>query len=297
MTFSSVCFGDCRNSSGNLPAQRFTGQRLDTTELYYYGARYYDASIGRFVSADTIVPHPTNPQSLNRYSYCLNNPLKYVDPNGHADTYTVQDLGSGNYQVTYGNNSWTLNPYNMGGYIASIYKDNPSVKQISLPLATSNPVTTSPPATSTPKTTNTTTTNNRGILETVGQTIFDTVGKANNGLNNFIGNTLGTLGGGTPSPGPGGTTIYTNVNPNSLTGKLEDNVLNAYAFTVGYVIITEQPQLPTDKLQHELGHVTQDAILGTAYLPSYFICWLAAGGNWNNNIMEVGPLHPNWPAR
>ena len=48
-------------------------------------ARYYDATIGRFISADTIVPQPFNPQSLNRYSYCLNNPLKYIDPSGHDE--------------------------------------------------------------------------------------------------------------------------------------------------------------------------------------------------------------------
>lgn len=65
--------------------QKFTGQRLDSTGLYYYGARYYDSTIGRFISADTIVPNPANPQSLNRYSYCLNNPLKYIDPSGHKD--------------------------------------------------------------------------------------------------------------------------------------------------------------------------------------------------------------------
>jgi RHS repeat-associated protein len=63
---------------------KFTGQRLDdSTGLYYYGARYYDAVIGRFVQADTIVPNPGNPQSLNRYSYVNNNPLKYTDPTGH----------------------------------------------------------------------------------------------------------------------------------------------------------------------------------------------------------------------
>jgi RHS repeat-associated protein len=62
---------------------KFTGQRLDTTGLYYYGARYYDPGIGRFISPDSIVPDPTNPQNFNRYSYCLNNPLKYTDPTGH----------------------------------------------------------------------------------------------------------------------------------------------------------------------------------------------------------------------
>jgi hypothetical protein len=36
-----------------------------------------------------MVPHPANPQSFNRYSYCLNNPLKYVDPSGHQDAYMM----------------------------------------------------------------------------------------------------------------------------------------------------------------------------------------------------------------
>jgi hypothetical protein len=44
--------------------------------------------INRFLSADTIVPNPTNPQSLNRYSYVTNNPLRYTDPTGHM---RVQD--------------------------------------------------------------------------------------------------------------------------------------------------------------------------------------------------------------
>jgi hypothetical protein len=39
--------------------------------------------INRFLSADTIVPSYANPQSLNRYSYVLNNPLRYTDPTGH----------------------------------------------------------------------------------------------------------------------------------------------------------------------------------------------------------------------
>ena len=51
--------------------------------LYFYNARYYDPALGRFASADTIVPQPENPQNLNRYSYCGSNPLKYVDSSGH----------------------------------------------------------------------------------------------------------------------------------------------------------------------------------------------------------------------
>jgi len=70
--------------SGSVtPDKKFTGQRLDSTGLYYYNARYYDPQIGRFISPDTIVQDYTNPQCLNRYTYCLNNPLKYTDPSGH----------------------------------------------------------------------------------------------------------------------------------------------------------------------------------------------------------------------
>ena len=46
-------------------------------------ARHYDTVIGRFLSADSIVPGAGNPQALNRYSYVLGNPMKYVDPTGY----------------------------------------------------------------------------------------------------------------------------------------------------------------------------------------------------------------------
>lgn len=52
-------------------------------ELIYMNARYYVPAIGRFASADTIVQDHTDPQSLNRYAYARNNPLKYTDPIGH----------------------------------------------------------------------------------------------------------------------------------------------------------------------------------------------------------------------
>jgi len=79
-------FGNIRNTTGSVPTDfGFTGQRRDASAgLMYYGARYYDATLGRFVSADTIVPSAGNPQSLNRYAYVLNNPLRYKDPSGHC---------------------------------------------------------------------------------------------------------------------------------------------------------------------------------------------------------------------
>jgi RHS repeat-associated protein len=62
----------------------FTGQREEAGfGLYDYNARYYDAYLNRFVSADAVVPNPGNPQDYNRYAYVVNSPLVYVDPSGH----------------------------------------------------------------------------------------------------------------------------------------------------------------------------------------------------------------------
>jgi RHS repeat-associated protein len=79
-------WGKVSRSDGNVdPSRRFTGQELDPESgLYYYGARYYDPDLGRFISPDSIVPSVGDPQSHNRYSYTRNNPVKYTDPTGHS---------------------------------------------------------------------------------------------------------------------------------------------------------------------------------------------------------------------
>jgi len=65
--------------------QTFNGQRHDdATGLYYFGARHYDAQLGRFLTADTIVSDPLNPKTLNRYAFAGGNPIRYQDPSGHA---------------------------------------------------------------------------------------------------------------------------------------------------------------------------------------------------------------------
>ena len=51
-------------------------------ELINMGGRMYDPVVARFLSCDNFVQEPTNSQNFNRYSYCLNNPLKYTDPTG-----------------------------------------------------------------------------------------------------------------------------------------------------------------------------------------------------------------------
>ena len=70
--------------SANLTDHGFTGHKHNSyIKLVDMKARWYSPQLGRFISPDSIVPDPSNPQSLNRYAYALGNPLKYVDPTGH----------------------------------------------------------------------------------------------------------------------------------------------------------------------------------------------------------------------
>ncbi len=77
-------FGLERSNSGqNITDYKFTDQEFDdSTNLYNYDARLYDPAMGMFISADSIIPDYSDPQSFNRYAYCRNNPLIYVDPDG-----------------------------------------------------------------------------------------------------------------------------------------------------------------------------------------------------------------------
>lgn len=68
----------------SLPIDRgFTGhEHIDELALINMNGRMYDPLQGLFLSPDNYVQSPSNPQNFNRYSYCLNNPLKYTDPTG-----------------------------------------------------------------------------------------------------------------------------------------------------------------------------------------------------------------------
>ncbi len=99
-------YGQTAWSTATLPAEfGYTGQRYDSGDgyIYDYGARFYDEYIGRFISADTIVPGAGNPQALNRYSYALGNPLKYIDPTGHwSEEELAKTLGDDWYDFYFG---------------------------------------------------------------------------------------------------------------------------------------------------------------------------------------------------
>ncbi len=71
-------------AGGTKSKFQYTGQEKDPeTGLNYYNARYYDSHTKHFTQPDDIVQDPYDPQTLNRYSYVKNNPLKYTDPSGH----------------------------------------------------------------------------------------------------------------------------------------------------------------------------------------------------------------------
>lgn len=62
----------------------YTGhEMLSEFDIFNMNGRLYDPVLGRFFSPDNYVQMPDNSQSFNRYSYCLNNPLKYTDPSGN----------------------------------------------------------------------------------------------------------------------------------------------------------------------------------------------------------------------
>jgi RHS repeat-associated protein len=66
-----------------LLGRGYTGhEHLPWFGLINMNARLYDPALGRFLSPDPFVQAPDFSQSFNRYSYCLNNPLKYTDPDG-----------------------------------------------------------------------------------------------------------------------------------------------------------------------------------------------------------------------
>ena len=88
--FKSLPFGQkIENSGVDYP---FTGKEEDESSLYYFGARYYDDNLGRFVSVDPV-------RENHAYSYVSNNPMNLVDPYGLSE-------GRPDYDVTFRGKWW-----------------------------------------------------------------------------------------------------------------------------------------------------------------------------------------------
>ncbi len=73
-----------------LLGRGYTGhEHLPWFGLINMNARLYDPAVGRFLSPDPVVQTPDNTQNFNRYSYCMNNPLKYTDQDGQLFLFTI----------------------------------------------------------------------------------------------------------------------------------------------------------------------------------------------------------------
>src|SRR5690606_18207840 len=79
----------------NLMLDRgYTGhEHLDGAHIINMNGRMYDPIIGRMLSPDPVLQNPYSTQNYNRYSYVVNNPLKYTDPTGYRMSY--QDFVTG----------------------------------------------------------------------------------------------------------------------------------------------------------------------------------------------------------
>jgi RHS repeat-associated protein len=71
----------------------FTGHtHADDVALIHMNGRIYDPNLGRFLSVDPIVQFPASTQSLNPYSYLMNNPMAATDPSGFCQAMTGSNI-------------------------------------------------------------------------------------------------------------------------------------------------------------------------------------------------------------
>ena len=126
-------FGGVFASSGNVQPYKYNGKEFDAKKglnLYDYGARHYDAALGRFATVD---PSAENYFNTSLYAYCGNNPISRIDPTG-ADWYEDKqgnlrwqegsealkgytNIGS-SASIALGNDNY-LNFYQNGGILAN----------------------------------------------------------------------------------------------------------------------------------------------------------------------------------
>ena len=123
-------FGGVFSTSTNVQPYKYNGKELDTKNglnWYDYGARHYDAILGRWFVVD---PLAEKYYSTSPYTYCLNNPVKYVDPTG-LSTWVMQNE-DGTYRVVGGD----LEDKDRNIYVYSI-QDGQLVRGESIGITTS----------------------------------------------------------------------------------------------------------------------------------------------------------------
>ena len=90
---SADAFGNLAQTSNLKQNHLYTGEYWDQdSQLTYLRARWYDAKMGRFISADPFEGRQQDPRSLNRYAYAHNDPVHMSDPTGG---FSMGEVGAG----------------------------------------------------------------------------------------------------------------------------------------------------------------------------------------------------------
>ena len=102
----------------------YTGhEMLPEFGLVNMNGRMYDPLLGRFLSPDDYVQMPMSPQGFNRYAYCMNNPMRYVDPDGEIALMPIivgAILGATTSAVTYSLSACIENNFKWSGFFKSV---------------------------------------------------------------------------------------------------------------------------------------------------------------------------------
>ncbi|HET7436830.1 MAG TPA: PKD domain-containing protein [Thermoanaerobaculia bacterium] len=95
-TYQYTAFGLVRERTGTTPNRfLYRGEQFDPqTGFYFLRARYYDPATGRFLTMDSYDGVLEAPQTRNRYTYAVNNPIAKVDPCGHCPMPYEVDVGN-----------------------------------------------------------------------------------------------------------------------------------------------------------------------------------------------------------
>jgi RHS repeat-associated protein len=126
-------FGLLANADGDSPQPfRYLGRYGivdDSTGLLYARARYFSPQLGRFLTKDPVTGNNSDGQSLNRYIYALNNPIRFLDPSGltahegNSSQYNPYAAEAAYWEAYYKSASWMI-PYlrflERAGFVASI---------------------------------------------------------------------------------------------------------------------------------------------------------------------------------
>ena len=91
-TISQIEYDDFGKTDDKTSGYGYDGEKLDTTGNIYLRARYYNPRIGQFIQIDDYKGTQDNLTSQNRYTYCLNNQYKYMDPSGNSITVALLGL-------------------------------------------------------------------------------------------------------------------------------------------------------------------------------------------------------------